>query len=223
MVIVENDLSRKYDTLEFELGFSECSTVQEINNQIEAIKSQIEELTQRSNITDNKDRKEIKDIKPGEKFFGTITTTIKDPNTGKKVRTKITDVFKMIENSPRSMNITVENEKGQKFKTSRKGTQLKSFIEKIQNELKKKALEALIKKKEQEKKEYEAKIIDFSKVDTVTKIERTIKAGIKNLWLVGPAGSGNKSYYMKNFAVYTSNCIDYYRAKSVKAEMLIPR
>ena len=194
MVIVENDISRKYNTQGFELSLTSSSSITDIEKQIENFQSQIEELTQRSNITDNKDHKEIKDIKPGEKFFGTITTTIKDPNTGKKVRTKITDVFKMIENSPKSVNITVENEKGQKFKTSRKGTQLKSFIEKIQNELKKKALEDLIKKKEQEKKEYEVKVIDFSKIDTVTKIERTIKAGIKNLWLVGPAGSGNKSY-----------------------------
>ena len=194
MVIVENDISRKYNTQGFELSLTSSSSITDIEKQIENFQSQIEELTQRSNITDNKDHKEIKDIKPGEKFFGTITTTIKDPNTGKKVRTKITDVFKMIENSSKSVNITVENEKGQKFKTSKKGTQLKSFIEKIQNELKKNALKDLIKKKEQEKKEYEAKIIDFSKIDTVTKIERTIKAGIKNLWLVGPAGSGNKSY-----------------------------
>lgn len=199
MVIVENDISRKYNTQGFELGLTSSSSIANIEKQIESFQSQIEELLQRSNVIDNKDHKEIKDIKPGEKFFGTITTTIKDPNTGKKVRTKITDVFKMIENSSKSVNITVENEKGQKFKTSRKGTQLKSFVEKIQNELKKEALEALIKKKEQEKKEYEAKVIDFSKIDTVTKIERTIKAGIKNLWLVGPAGSGNKSYYMKNF------------------------
>lgn len=194
MVIVENDISREYNTQGFEFGLTSSSSITDIEKQIENFQSQIEELTQRSNIIDNKDHKEIKDIKPGEKFFGTITTTIKDPNTGKKVRTKITDVFKMIENSPKSINITVENEKGQKFKTSRKGTQLKSFIEKIQNELKKNALKDLIKKKEQEKRDYETKVIDFSKIDTVTKIERTIKAGIKNLWLVGPAGSGNKSY-----------------------------
>ena len=199
MVIVENDISRKYNTQGFELGLTSSSSITDIEKQIENFQSQIEELTQRSNITDNKDHKEIKDIKPGEKFFGTITTTIKDPNTGKKVRTKITDVFKMIENSSKSVNITVENEKGQKFKTSRKGTQLKSFIEKIQNELKKNALKDLIKKKEQEKKEYEAKVIDFSKIDTVTKIERTIKAGIKNLWLVGPAGSG-KSFMTRQVA-----------------------
>lgn len=191
MVIVENNISRKYNTQGFELSLTSSSSITDIEKQIENFQSQIEELTQRSNITDNKDHKEIKDIKPGEKFFGTITTTIKDPNTGKKVRTKITDIFKMIENSSKSVNITVENEKGQKFKTSRKGTQLKSFIEKIQNELKKNALKDLIKKKEQEKRDYEAKVIDFSKIDTVTKIERTIKAGIKNLWLVGPAGSGN--------------------------------
>lgn len=194
MVIVENDLSRRYNTKGFEFGLTTGNSASEIENQIEGLKSQIEELMRKSNVTDNKDYKEIKDIKPGEKFFGTITTTIKDPNTGKKVRTKITDVFKMIENSPKSINITVENEEGQRFKTSRKGTQLKSFIDKIQNELKKKALEKLIKQKEQEKKEYEAKIVDFNKINTITKIERTIKAGIKNLWLVGPAGSGNKNY-----------------------------
>ena len=87
MVIVENDISRKYNTQGFELGLTSSSSITDIEKQIENFQSQIEELTQRSNIIDNKDHKEIKDIKPGEKFFGTITTTIKDPNTGKKVRT----------------------------------------------------------------------------------------------------------------------------------------
>ena len=158
-----------------------------------------EVLEENEKIIDCKSKHSIKDIKKGDKFYGTITTTIKDPITGKKVRTDITDVFEMINPGANGGNVTVKDTKGNEFKTSRRGIKLRSrTIDKTLLETKKK-LEEEIKRKEEERRILEEKGVDFSKADTPTRLRRTIEAGIKNIWLCGPAGSG-KSVMTRNLA-----------------------
>lgn len=150
-----------------------------------------EALKENEKIIDCKSKCSIKDIKRGDKFYGTVTTTIKDPVTGKKVRTDITDIFEMINPGANGGNVTVKDTKGNEFKTSRRGIKLRSkTADSALLEMKKK-LEEEIKRKEEEKRILEEKGIDFSKADTPTRLRRTIEAGIKNIWLCGPAGSGN--------------------------------
>lgn len=158
-----------------------------------------EALKENEKIIDCKSKCSIKDIKRGDKFYGTVTTTIKDPVTGKKVRTDITDVFEMINPGANGGNVTVKDTKGNEFKTSRRGIKLRSkTADSTLLEMKKK-LEEEIKRKEEEKRILEEKGIDFSKADTPTRLRRTIEAGIKNIWLCGPAGSG-KSVMTRNLA-----------------------
>lgn len=193
MIILENDVLPKkieHNGLQIELS----------NIDIDSLKEELDKFKEDSEIIDNKSHISIKNIKSGQKFYGTITTTIANPDTGKKVRTQITSTFEVVSNQSSNGRITVKDTiTGKEYKTSRKGTQLKSKTDKAKSELKKKAIEKEIAERERKQKEFEEKAIDFKELDTPAKLKRTIEAGIKNIWLCGPAGSG-KSVMTRNLA-----------------------
>lgn len=150
----------------------------------------------------------VKDIQPNQKFFGTFRTNTKDPETGKSVKQQMKGIFKMINNA--AGKVIVEDEKGNQYKTSRKSIQLLNYEiqaaqiarELAQKEAERKAKEELQKRIEEQKKkdeELKAKQFNFSTLEPAEKLMRTVEAGIRNIWLVGPAGSG-KSTMVRNLA-----------------------
>lgn len=172
----------------------------QFSNNTKQIKELLEQqLKESQSIIDAKSHISVKDIKKGDKFYGSITTTITDPNTKKKVRTEITDTFEMVNPGANGGTITVKNSEGKEFKTSRKGIKLRSRTEdkEILDALKK--IEEEIKAKEEQERILQEKGLNFSKSDTPTRLEHVIKSGIKNIWLCGPAGSG-KSVMTRNLA-----------------------
>ena len=192
MVIVEKDISKFIDNNE---AHTACISNQgSIEKIIEQIKEQLKDLQKNEDIIDAKSKKRLRDIQQGDKFYGTITTTIKDSESGKKVRTQITSTFKMIDNKKNTDRVTVQDiEDGKIYNTSRRGMQLRSLSEDIEKQVQKKQLEEKLKKAEEERKIMQELGIKFSSSDTPTRIKRTIEAGIKNIWLVGSAGCGKSA------------------------------
>ena len=186
MVILQKDQTERYNITQ------SISQSNGIDGMIEAIKQQIKAISKDQDIIDCKSHVSVKDLKPGQKFYGSITTTIKDPNTGKKVRTRITDTFTVKENksTPKGSKLTVEDKDNNTYATSYSGTQLKSLAEGIKKSLEKKALQEKLKALEEEKKKMDKLGIDFSKASISERLERLVKSGIRNLWMTGPAGSG---------------------------------
>ena len=189
-------LQRKTDRIQFENNPEQF--IKEFSRNKEDLEKQLKEtieaIKKDESIVDAKSKASIKDLKKGDKFYGSILTTIKDPNTDKKVRTESIDTFTVESMGNGGGNVVVKNSVGKHFKTSRKGIKFKS-----KNELKellnlKDKIEEELKAREEYQRQLEEKQIDFSKADTPTRMLRTIEAGIKNIWLCGPAGCGNKRY-----------------------------
>lgn len=140
-----------------------------------------------------------KDLEVGDEFFGSIITTVKDEN-GKNKRTKPIDFWKVIEKDTRfGIKYTVMNNKGEKLKTSASGITMRKasdFQDKLHKEL-----EKLKQKLEEEKKRLaeEAKYVDISKMEPEEQLKKIIEAGMRNIWMVGPAGCG-KSTMARNVA-----------------------
>ena len=129
-----------------------------------------------------------KDLEVGDEFFGSITTTIKDEK-GKNKRIKPIDFWKVIEKDTRfGTKYTLTNNKGEKFKTSASGITMRKADE-FQDKLRKE-LEKLKQKLEEEKKRLaeEAKYVDISKMEPEEQLKKIIEAGMRNIWMVGPAG-----------------------------------
>ena len=140
-----------------------------------------------------------KDLEVGDEFFGSIITTVKDEN-GKNKRTKPIDFWKVIEKDTRfGTKYTVTNNKGEKFKTSASGITMRKTSD-FQDKLRKE-LEKLKQKLEDEKKRLaeEAKYVDLSKMEPEEQLKKIIEAGMRNIWMVGPAGCG-KSTMARNVA-----------------------
>lgn len=197
MVIIQRDQIKKIDSnlvsQDIELSESDYEKV------LKELQDKLAQICKEEDIIDCKSRVSVKDIQPGQKFYGTITTTVTDSETKKKVRTQITDTFTMINQSGTQGRMTVEDSQGNQYKTSRKGTQLRSLTQDAQKQLEKMKLEQEIKQLEAKKKEMDEKGILFRNSDTPSRLKRTIEAGIKNIWLCGPAGSG-KSVMTRNLA-----------------------
>lgn len=183
MVIIEKDLSKIATKISNSDGTADKT--------IESIQEQLKEFCNNKNILDAKSKISIRDIKKGQKFYGTITTTVKDPKTGKKVRTQITSTFEMLDNKRNTDRLLVKDiEYGNIYNTSRRGTKLLSKTLSVEEQKVKQALKEALAKAEKERKLMQELGIKFSSSDTPTRIKRTIEAGIKNIWLCGPAGSG---------------------------------
>lgn len=183
MVIIEKDISKLATKISNSNGTADRT--------IESIQEQLKEFCNNENILDAKSKISIRDIKRSQKFYGTITTTVKDPKTGKKVRTQITSTFEMLDNKRNTDRLLVKDiEDGNIYNTSRRGTKLLSKTLSVEEQKVKQALEEALAKAEKERKLMQELGIKFSSSDTPTRIKRTIEAGIKNIWLCGPAGSG---------------------------------
>ena len=183
MVIIEKDISKIVTKI--------SNSSEAVSGTIESIQEQLKQFCEDQNIIDTKSKIPIKDIEKGQKFYGTITTTVKDPKTGKKVRTQITSTFEMLDNKRNADRLLVKDiEDGNIYNTSRRGTKLLSKTLSVEEQEAKRALEEALAKAEKERKLMQELGIRFSSTDTPTRIKRTIEAGIKNIWLCGPAGSG---------------------------------
>ena len=183
MVIIEKDISK--------IATKISNSSEAVSGTIESIQEQLKQFCEDQNIIDTKSKIPIKDIEKGQKFYGTITTTVKDPKTGKKVRTQITSTFEMLDNKRNTDRLLVKDiEDGNIYNTSRRGTKLLSKTLSVEEQEAKRALEEALAKAEKERKLMQELGIRFSSTDTPTRIKRTIEAGIKNIWLCGPAGSG---------------------------------
>lgn len=144
------------------------------------------------------DKTKSRDLEVGDEFFGSIITSIK--KDGKKVRSKPIDYWKVVEKDTRfGITFTVENSKGEKFKTSAGGISIKKAgdFEKKLMETRKKLEKEL--EEQKRKAEEEAKMIDMSKLEPEAQLKKIIEAGIRNVWMVGPAGCG-KSTMARNVA-----------------------
>lgn len=188
-------LQRKTDRIQFENNPEQF--IKEFSRNKEDLEKQLKEtieaIKKDESIIDAKSKASIKDLKKGDKFYGSILTTIKDPNTDKKVRTEIIDTFTVESMGNGGGNVVVKNSVGKHFKTSRKGIKFKS-----KNGLKdlldiRNKIEEELKAQEEYQRQLEEKQIDFSKADTSTRLLRTVEAGIKNIWLCGPAGCGKST------------------------------
>lgn len=186
MVIIEKDISK--------IATKISNSSEAVSGTIESIQEQLKQFCKDQNIIDTKSKIPIKDIEKGQKFYGTITTTVKDPKTGKKVRTQITSTFEMLDNKRNTDRLLVKDiEDGNIYNTSRRGTKLLSKTLSVEEQEAKRALEEALAKAEKERKLMQELGIKFSSADTPTRIKRTIEAGIKNLWLVGSAGCGKSA------------------------------
>ena len=140
------------------------------------------------------------DLQVGDKFYGTIKTAIRDKN-GKPFRTSLTSVFTVTDRV--NDQLTVKATSGAEYKTSTKAVSIENLSEVL--EKKRKNLEEQRKKEEEKRKKEEAEAFrkanefDFSKLSAEEKVRRTIKSGINNIWMVGPAGCG-KSTIARNVA-----------------------
>lgn len=137
-----------------------------------------------------------KELEVGDQFFGSITTTKKN-EAGKKSRYKPIDYWKVIKKEKNeatgNTRFTVENPQGEKYKTSPGGINMQNSSE-HQEKLRK--LAEKLKAEEEEKKrkaEEEAKMIDMSKLQPHEQLKRLIEAGMRNIWMVGPAGCGKST------------------------------
>lgn len=153
----------------------------------------------KSQIGDNlTDKTKPRDLEVGDEFFGSIITTVK--KDGRKVRVKPIDYWKVVEKDTRfGTTFTVENNEGKRFKTSAGGISIKKadeFQKKLLEQKRKLEKEAEEKKR---KAEEEAKMIDISKLEPEDQLHKVIEAGIRNIWMVGPAGCG-KSTMARNVA-----------------------
>ena len=128
-----------------------------------------------------------------------FTGSIKDEK-GKNKRIKPIDFWKVIEKDVSfGTKYTLTNNKGEKFKTSASGITMRKASE-FQDKLRKE-LEKLKQKLEEEKKRLaeEAKYVDISKMEPEEQLKKIIEAGMRNIWMVGPAGCG-KSTMARNVA-----------------------
>lgn len=137
-----------------------------------------------------------KELEVGDQFFGSITTTKKN-EAGKKSKYKPIDYWKVIKKEKNeatgNTSFTVENPQGEKYKTSPGGINMQNPSE-HQEKLRK--LAEKLKAEEEEKKrkaEEEAKMIDMSKLQPHEQLKKLIEAGMRNIWMVGPAGCGKST------------------------------
>lgn len=192
MIILERDITKiNKDALNGSQVTTGASN--ELSNSIEDLQKQLDELlSSNKDVIDTKSKVRIQDLKKDQKFYGTITTTVKDKETGKKVRTQITSIFKVIDNKANSDRLMVQDTQDDKiYNTSRRGTKFRSMSESTKDAIKRKQIEQEIEQKKKEEKIMKELGIQFSSSDTPSRLRRTIEAGIKNIWLCGPAGSGN--------------------------------
>lgn len=145
------------------------------------------------NINVNKKRDELK---VGDVVYAAISTTIKE--NGKKKRLNQRKDLYMLKDS--YGKFTFVDYLGNEYKTSLTGIKI---INSLSLKMKEKEINELLDNYEREQKEAEErKFLEetksheftFGDLEPEEKLRRTIKSGIKNIWMVGPAGCGNMCY-----------------------------
>nr|DAV68271.1 MAG TPA: hypothetical protein [Caudoviricetes sp.] len=167
-----------------------------LESQVKKTSKKASEALQESSSDSLTSKTNPKELEVGDQFFGSITTTKKN-EAGKKSRYKPIDYWKVIKKEKNeatgNTNFTVENPQGEKYKTSPGGINMQNPSE-HQEKLRK--LAEKLKAEEEEKKrkaEKEAKMIDMSKLQPHEQLKRLIEAGMRNIWMVGPAGCGKST------------------------------
>ena len=132
-------------------------------------------------------------LKEGDVIYASLSTTVKE--NGKKKRLNQRKDLYMLKDS--YGKLTFVDYLGNEYKTSLSSVKLiESFTkEKDLNDLLD-TYERDIKEAENRKYLEESKKLGFtfSDLDPDEKLRKVIQAGIKNIWMVGPAGCGNKRY-----------------------------
>lgn len=167
-----------------------------LESQVKKTSKKASEALQESSSDSLTSKTNPKELEVGDQFFGSITTTKKN-EAGKKSRYKPIDYWKVIKKEKNeatgNTSFTVENLQGEKYKTSPGGINMQKPSE-HQEKLRK--LTEKLKAEEEEKKrkaEEEAKMIDMSKLQPHEQLKRLIEAGMRNIWMVGPAGCGKST------------------------------
>lgn len=167
-----------------------------LESQVKKTSKKASEALQESSSDSLTSKTNPKELEVGDQFFGSITTTKKN-EAGKKSRYKPIDYWKVIKKEKNeatgNTSFTVENPKGEKYKTSPGGINMQNPSE-HQEKLRK--LAEKLKAEEEEKKrkaEEEAKMIDMSKLQPHEQLKRLIEVGMRNIWMVGPAGCGKST------------------------------
>lgn len=167
-----------------------------LESQVKKTSKKASEALQESSSDSLTSKTNPKELEVGDQFFGSITTTKKN-EAGKKSRYKPIDYWKVIKKEKSEATggttFTVENLQGEKYKTSPSGINIQNPSE-HQEKLRK--LAEKLKAEEEEKKrkaEEEAKMIDMSKLQPHEQLKRLIEAGMRNIWMVGPAGCGKST------------------------------
>lgn len=167
-----------------------------LESQVKKTSKKASEALQESSSDSLTSKTNPKELEVGDQFFGSIITTKKN-EAGKKSRYKPIDYWKVIKKEKNeatgNTSFTVENPQGEKYKTSPGGINMQNPSE-HQEKLRK--LAEKLKAEEEEKKrkaEEEAKMIDMSKLQPHEQLKRLIEAGMRNIWMVGPAGCGKST------------------------------
>lgn len=167
-----------------------------LESQVKKTSKKASEALQESSSDSLTSKTNPKELEVGDQFFGSITITKKN-EAGKKSRYKPIDYWKVIKKEKNeatgNTSFTVENPQGEKYKTSPGGINMQNLSE-HQEKLRK--LAEKLKAEEEEKKrkaEEEAKMIDMSKLQPHEQLKRLIEAGMRNIWMVGPAGCGKST------------------------------
>lgn len=167
-----------------------------LESQVKKTSKKASEALQESSSDSLTSKTNPKELEVGDQFFGSITTTKKN-EAGKKSRYKPIDYWKVIKKEKNeatgNTSFTVENPQGEKYKTSPGGINMQNPSE-HQEKLRK--LAEKLKAEEEEKKrkaEEEAKMIDMSKLQPHEQLKKLVEAGMRNIWMVGPAGCGKST------------------------------
>lgn len=146
--------------------------------------------------------KKIQNIKCGDILYTSISTTIKENGKKKRIN-KRKDIYQLKER--KGNTFVFIDYKGIEYKTSHSGIKTPMFSSNKQRET---TIQDLLEQytrdekqieKETRLKEIKALGFNFTSLEPEEKLERLISSGIKNIWMVGPAGCG-KSTISRNVA-----------------------
>lgn len=154
---------------------------------------------------------DVHDLKPGNRFYGSIKY-----NNSKGKQQAQQGIFLVLTSEVKgkrgqSREYTITNCTGQEYKVCSGAIKIANITDlKKKKQIEKKALEQFgskteIKellnklKKEKEKEELKKIQFSFSSLEPEDKLKNLIKAGMNNIWMVGPAGCG-KSTIARNTA-----------------------
>ena len=150
------------------------------------------------NINKNKDKTTLK---KGDMVLAYLTTTVKDNGKKKRINNRF-DVYKLVDTYGK---LTFVDFLGNEYKTAPSGIKLEdtkalTYVTKKVDSL----LDGHLKsEKEEEFKKFTEKVstlgFSINSLCPEDKLKSTINSGIKNIWMVGPAGCG-KSTIARNIA-----------------------